>query len=353
MALRTRKPTGLVPYPFILLEGVEGSGKTYAELALSSSKRIGRFFHFDLAEGSADEYMTLGNFEVVEHNGTYGDILGQLREIAALPHDPAAPNVIGIDSLTALWSMLTTAAQNTANERAKRKGRGGDSDADITMDLWNKAKSQWRAVVDLLMTFPGIVVVTSRGKEVAEVVGGKPTPNKIWKVEAEKSLGYDVNVWVRFTAPRTPVLVKARSLRPEMQVPEGRTRPLGSAFNLDALIFDAMGCGAGNTGARVMPSLSADEVTVAEGKAAMASALGLAAGLPADLTARLKTIAGELWTGAGFSSDQEATIARGKLDELLKAAAVAGQDARKPAAPAPAADPFDPMADYDANAEAA
>ncbi|SNR38856.1 AAA family ATPase [Blastococcus mobilis] len=352
MALRTRKPTGLVPYPFILLEGCEGSGKTYAELSLSSSKRIGRFFHFDLGEGSADEYMTLGDFEVVEHNGTYGDILGQLREVHALPHDPAAPNVIGIDSMTALWAMLCEEAQQIADRR-KNKSAG---EADITMDLWNKAKGKWRAVVDLLMTYPGIVVVTARGKEVAEVVGGKPTPNKIWKVEAEKSLGFDVNVWVRFTAPRTPVLVKARSLRPEMQVPEGRTRPLGAAFNLDALIFDAMGCGAGNTGARVLPSLSADEVTVAEGKAAMASALGLAAGLPADLTARLKTIAGELWTGAGFSNDQEATIARGKLDELLKAAAVAGQDARKPVAPVKAADPFDPLADVsydDANAEAA
>src|SRR5690606_13461595 len=79
MTLRTRKPTGQVAYPTIVIEGAEKVGKTYAALALSSSEKVGRTFVFDMGEGSADEYAALGPYEVVDHEGTFTDLLAQIK----------------------------------------------------------------------------------------------------------------------------------------------------------------------------------------------------------------------------------------------------------------------------------
>ena len=42
MTLRTRKPTGAVPWPCVLLEGEEKAGKTWALAELSGSERVGQ-----------------------------------------------------------------------------------------------------------------------------------------------------------------------------------------------------------------------------------------------------------------------------------------------------------------------
>ena len=71
--IKSRKPTGVVPYPVILLEGPEKAGKTWAALLLSRSERVGQTYVLDLGEGSADEYGAIPGvrYEVLEHDGTY------------------------------------------------------------------------------------------------------------------------------------------------------------------------------------------------------------------------------------------------------------------------------------------
>ena len=54
--LKTRKPTGRVPWPCILLEGEEKAGKSWALAQLSTSDRIGALYWIDLNEGAGDEY---------------------------------------------------------------------------------------------------------------------------------------------------------------------------------------------------------------------------------------------------------------------------------------------------------
>ncbi|MBT9254442.1 ATP-binding protein [Phycicoccus sp. MAQZ13P-2] len=285
--LRTRKPTGRIPFPLVLLEGGEGSGKTYAQLALSADPRIKEAFHIDLGEGSADEYATLGTYRVVEHNGTIEDILGQVRAVKAhaveqMAADPSAVVALTIDSVTALWSMLSDEARATAKARGKE---------DPTMALWNKAKMKWRAVIDELMTFPGVCVVTARGHEVAEVLNGKPTTDKVWKVQAQKDLVFDVNVIVRFVGHQQAHLVKARSLRSELAIPEGRTLKM-PGFTLADLIFDRMGCGTEPTQVReVVPLADTDGVHVNDVKVALMGAVTGADPMCADPRA----VAAERW----------------------------------------------------------
>lgn len=56
MTLKTRKPTGAVPWPLVLLEGEEKAGKSWALAELSASDKVGDTYWFDLGEGAADEY---------------------------------------------------------------------------------------------------------------------------------------------------------------------------------------------------------------------------------------------------------------------------------------------------------
>ncbi|MEK8108694.1 hypothetical protein NKG94_34675 [Micromonospora sp. M12] len=84
-ALRTRQPTGRVPWPLILIEGGEKSGKSWACAQFSTSKRIGQMYWLDLGEGSADEYGAIpgANYLVIEHDGTWAQIQGAVDAVKA------------------------------------------------------------------------------------------------------------------------------------------------------------------------------------------------------------------------------------------------------------------------------
>lgn len=244
MALKLRKPTGLVPYPFVLIEGEEKAGKTLAIANLAASGRCGKFYWVDIGEADADRYGQMAEYMVVVHDGTYGSILEQVQDACAMPHEiDGKPCVIAIDSLSGLWSLIVDRAQNTANKR------GGK--CLISMDLWNQAKREFKAVVNELIRYEGIVIATARGKEVTEVKGGRPTKNKTWSVETEKSLPYDVDAWVRVTRSNPPVVVGLRSLKHMMR--PGVDQPKGMPdFSLEKLIWGLLGV-QGEVGKRHLP----------------------------------------------------------------------------------------------------
>ena len=56
VTLKTRKPTGVVPWPLILIEGGEKVGKGWSAALLSASPKVGRTVIIDLNEGAWDEY---------------------------------------------------------------------------------------------------------------------------------------------------------------------------------------------------------------------------------------------------------------------------------------------------------
>ncbi|WP_052441327.1 AAA family ATPase [Streptacidiphilus anmyonensis] len=267
--LKTRKPTGLVPWPFLLIEGEEGAGKTYAAAKFSASRRIGPTYWVDLAEGSADEYAAIdgARFEIVDHDGTFRDIREQIEAVHAEARRAAAakapPVVLVLDTATALWRMLTTWTHERARRsRSNARTLAADPDApiEVAMNLWNDANERWQQVLYLLQTFPGIVIVTARGREVTAIdEDGRPVKrgNKVmtaWKVQAQRDLGFDCSLWVRLRREEQPQVIKTRSLRLRVEPGKPLTLP---KLDVEDLIFTRLGCSV-DTQPRQVTALAAD-----------------------------------------------------------------------------------------------
>jgi hypothetical protein len=265
--LKTRKPTGIVPWPLLLIEGEEGAGKTYSAAQFSSSDRIGQMYWIDLDEGSADEYAAIegANYLIIDHDGTYRDILEQVEAVHAEARRAAAakepPVVLTIDSGSALWRMLT----NWTYERGRRTRKNRamlqeDPDAayDIGRNLWNDAVERWNRILYLLRTLPGIAIVLARGKQVSATDdNGQPIQGRHeWKVQAQKDLGFDSTCWVRMRRDADPQIIKVRSLR--MRVEPKKPLTLRN-FSIEDLVFNRLGCSV-ESQPRIMPALAGDLV---------------------------------------------------------------------------------------------
>ena len=118
MTLTVRKPTGLPAWPVLLLAGVEKSGKTYAAAQASASDMIGHTYWIGFGEQDPDEYGQIGRFDIVEHDGTYRDLLRAIDDVkAAVSGDK--PTLLVVDSLTPVWELLKNETQEAAWRRAK------------------------------------------------------------------------------------------------------------------------------------------------------------------------------------------------------------------------------------------
>jgi hypothetical protein len=245
--LRTRRPSGKPPWPMILLAGAEKCGKSYSAAAFSASDLIDRTFWVEIGEGAADQYGALpgARYEIVEHDGTYQGIGRAIYAATMQPRENGRPHAIVVDSMTELWDLLSDEAQQAAN---RRKGKGHDGEVQITMDLWNVAKKRWRRVIDLLRTYDGPVILTSRLEQVAVMAtNGQPTTAKALKIRAEKNLGYEVDAIVQIPEPRQYQLTGVRSVHWNRAPGEAMDYP---DFTVDALLRKLGLAEAGATGAR-------------------------------------------------------------------------------------------------------
>lgn len=259
--LNTRKPTGRPPWPTILVEGDEKAGKSWLCAEFTGSKRTGQAYWIDLAEGAGDEYASLGDYLYVVHDGTFGSIYGQIvaaKDEAKRAADAGEPPVVlVVDGINALWDSLRDWITQRARQSKSAKAiLAKDPNAEIkpATYLWNEANDRWNRIVNHLITFPGIVLITARGKEVA-VMGadGNPVPNqKDWRVMTQKELGFQVTAWLRMFREADPVVVGVRStntdigFRPGSKAPE----PLPADWDLDWFIFDALQVDPQNTQVR-------------------------------------------------------------------------------------------------------
>jgi AAA domain len=244
--IKTRKPTGVAPWPLVLIEGPEKSGKSYAAAQFTACDKIGQAYWIDLGEGSADEYAAIegADYLVVDHDGTWHDIVGQVEEIHAAAAGSDKPVVLVIDSMTAEWDLLKdwTSRRALESKYAKRQLRE-DPNAEIkpSLALWNDAGDRHRSLMRLLMTFPGIVVLTARGKDIAALDdGGRPIPGaREYRVEGHKSLPFDASVWVRLSRDDAPTVVGCRSVHAGVRPGVDKPRRYAD-FSLDHLIFGVL-----------------------------------------------------------------------------------------------------------------
>jgi hypothetical protein len=233
MTLTTRKPTGLPSWPILLMAGREGTGKSWAAAEASASDLISRTLWVGIGEDAPDEYGIIpgANFEIVEHDGTYRDILRACTEIAALPVPKEGPILFVLDSGSRLWQLLSDMAQAEANARSKRKNSSFAGDAQITMDLWNVATARWNHIFDTLRAHRGPSVITARLEQVAVMDDrGQPTTAKQWKVQANKALPFDVAGIVEMQERGDFLVTKMKSARIKLEKP--RQFP---NFTIDAL----------------------------------------------------------------------------------------------------------------------
>ncbi|MEZ0096277.1 AAA family ATPase [Streptacidiphilus sp. EB129] len=265
--LNTRRPTGVPPLPLILIEGDENAGKTWAAAQFTRCRRVGSVYWLDLGEGSADEYAAIpdARFEVLVHDGSYRSILEQIEAVHAearrAADDGERPVVLVVDSISALWRMLTHwTYQRARRSDANRARLAANPDAviEVPANLWIDRNQRWARVLWLLQTLPGIPIVLARGKETSAFDdNGKPIAHSTeWKVIAGDDLGFEATAWVRLQRGRPARLVKARSLR--MPVDPGQPLELPE-FSIEDLVFERLGC-TEYSQPRVMPQLVGDQV---------------------------------------------------------------------------------------------
>jgi len=254
MALKTRQPTGIVPWPFILVEGGEKSGKTWLALTLSASKKIGRTVLIELGtEGVADQYGEIpgADYLIAEHNGTFDGLTQVIQDATEdarqLLADGQPPMLLVIDTATEEWDLLKGIAEQRAKRSAyNQKKLREDPNAEILVDMtqWNHVTElHYEHFIEPLKAFPGIVVVTARGKEVAAIDGnGRPIANtKTYKVEGQKNLAYDASAWVQLSRTAPPTVVGMRSVHHGIRPGKDNTIQ-DPNLTLERLIFDLMGC---------------------------------------------------------------------------------------------------------------
>lgn len=273
MAIRTRQPTGVPPWPLVLVEGPEKSGKSWAAAEFTASTKIGQAYWLDLGEGAADEYAAIpgAKYLIVEHDGTWHDIVGQVEQIhaeaARAQENDEPPHVLIIDSMTTEWETLKDWTSKRARESkyAKAKLRE-DPNAEIkpSMNLWNDAGDRHQRLMRLLMTFPGIAIMTARGKETVAIDGeGKPIERaRDYRVEGHKNLPYDASIWIRLSRTDQPQVIGCRSVkagvRPGVDAPLKRPD-----LSLEWVIFDVLGLDTARTNNRKLTELVSDEAELA------------------------------------------------------------------------------------------
>jgi hypothetical protein len=216
-------PSGLAPWPTVLLAGIHKSGKSWCAAEFTGDPLIGQSFWIECGETSAEEYGNVpgADYVIVEHDGSYRGILAAVKEAVAEPRqEDARPNLLVFDSGTQLWELLSDEAQAIANarldarnEKYRRAKRDEEDDATITPDLWNRAKRRWYDVIDLLIDHDGPAVICCRMEEQVVMVDEKPTKDRIWKVIAHKRLPFDVTAVCEFRTYRTATVTGVRSVR--------------------------------------------------------------------------------------------------------------------------------------------
>ena len=226
----TRKPSGIQSSPVILLAGVAGAGKTWAAVEATAAPEVHRAFFIEIGEGVADAYGAVpgADFEIIEHDGSIGQIRDAIRWAAEQPAEPEKYNMLILDSLTEVWDLLKDNAAAEMMQRIKRKQRrlnGGEPKPD--MDLWNKAGEVSDGLMRQLLDFPGPVICTARLDEVTEINdSGRPSGAKDWKIQVNKKVPFRVSAVVQARSPRTWHLEKIVSTNPNLQIQPGELKPL-------------------------------------------------------------------------------------------------------------------------------
>ncbi|MGW3628513.1 hypothetical protein [Streptomyces sp. NPDC000880] len=240
----SRTPTCKPNPPIIVITGAEKTGKSSEAVRGSSSDLVGMTYWIEIGgtEGTADYYGRIpgARYEIVQHDGSYQDILDAIRWAIAQPRVNGKPNMIVLDSVTSLWDMLSDEVALLARHRAVRKAqenrrRAPNLDDMVTedRDLWNRAKDRWGEVLWLLRRHSGPSLLIARQEIVTAYENGQATRHTTRRIKAEKNLGAAVDAIVELHALGEAHLTGVRTLHWEIE--PGETERFEN-FSVDALL---------------------------------------------------------------------------------------------------------------------
>lgn len=301
---KTRKPTGKVAWPLVLVDGLTGTGKTTKALMVSLLEQVGQTWVCELGEPSADEY-SLGEYDIIEHNGTYHSMMEELRCAMAQPMRDGKPNCIIFDSATALNDLLGMWIDKRARMSDKaKKILQFDPDAEIKphTGLWNDRNNRFDDFVNMLRDWEGIAIVVCHGKEVTPFENGAPVANseKVYKVDVRDYLLKQSSIRIHCEGQESgwkTTLQKCRQ-RPrvqedgsvgwDMELPKGglvldHPNPVGHA------IFDILKSGREWQKSSAVTPSAEDAITVTQAKQ------GVLKRLQNRFGADAKEVASEVW----------------------------------------------------------
>jgi len=252
VTLKTRKPTGRTGWPIVLVEGGDKAGKSWSLAALSASPKVGRTVVLVLGESESrwDEYGRIpgARFEIAEHDGSWASLMSVAEDAKAeavkASEAGEPPFVLGIDTMTAVWEGLKDWASLRARGSKKNKAllqQDPNAEIDVTANFWNDARKRHRALMRILLTFPGIVVMIARGSEVTLFQNGQPVlGRKTWSVETEKNLPYDASMHIRLSRDSRPLLVSVSSVECSIRPGVDPPRRLPDDWSLESVVFDTI-----------------------------------------------------------------------------------------------------------------
>lgn len=238
----TRQPTGQPTWPFVMLTGGEGAGKSWAWAEFSASPLIGRTLVVELGETQSDSYGAIpgARYELIEHDGTQEDMVDALQWASDQPRiEPNRPNMLVYESGSLLWELLGSEQQAIANARARAKARKYNkpeplTEATITADQWGEAKDRWYELINVLRLHDGPAILTTRLENVMVVDGnGQPTKDRIWKTQAHKNIAFEVDAIVEMPYRGEAYLTKVKST--VMQLEPGKRETIPD-FSLERLM---------------------------------------------------------------------------------------------------------------------
>lgn len=246
--LRLRPAPAAPPAPTVLLTGDRGSGKTHELARLASCDRIHRAFLLEWGEADADLYTPTAGWDVLDHDGSWHGILGQIRAASAeAARTPAGsgPCVLLVDTVSAAWAQILAWAHDRA--RYSVKGQAVlSSDPDATVEVgfggWQDAADRHDELLAALAGFPGPVVMTARGREAIDVdaASGTPTGRMVYKVDGHKALEHEAGTVIRLRNGAPPLVVKCVAPGADLNPTTEGPVELG-AFSLEWLLFDVLG----------------------------------------------------------------------------------------------------------------
>lgn len=258
--LRTRSPLFAVNKPVFLVEATATMPGEWLSAQFAASDRVGDVYWLDVADGDGDAFSTFPGTKAVmiEHSGHWfregtglvDQITALDAELRATAHMAEAVPVLVVSTASGLWHMCkrwaewrslnSNEARTTLRGVRKRNSRKRDDweippDPNATIpipeNLWNDAHARHRALMDMFMAMPAVVVLHAHTGVYADGTE---------YVEAHNDVVHRVHAHIRVPADSAPVLVSAKHYNHYRDHRNGNHAKPDETLTLESVLFDVL-----------------------------------------------------------------------------------------------------------------